>query len=142
MSARWTKEKRQEIPFQSHRNRVRACPQYSRSSRALIQKPCMICHSSGTAQQYTKSTFNEIAQCFLDTCGIDNKREIEIIVDILTNPSSIYIDRKFANKHKRMQIRNLNVELHLLPVLERLTGKLGCTKSDLRKIVLKYPLVL
>ena len=48
-----------------------------------------------------KSTrFEDVAECFAEFCGITKQKEMEIVVDVLTNPASGFIDRKLANKYR------------------------------------------
>ena len=69
--------------------------------RKYQQKP----HLAVVARKSTK--FEDVSQCFEEECGITKQKEVEVVVDILTNPASGYIDRKLASKYRSFQLKEL-----------------------------------
>ena len=101
-------------------------------TRRAIDETVLLCRST---------KFEDVAECFKTECGITKQKEVEIVVDILTNPASGYIDRKLANKYRSFQLRQLDSELHIKPVASFLR-ELGANKEQIRRMILTYPAVV
>mmetsp|Transcript_12469 Transcript_12469/g.23452 ORF Transcript_12469/g.23452 Transcript_12469/m.23452 type:complete len:209 (-) Transcript_12469:69-695(-) len=85
--------------------------------------------------------FQDLAECFSEECGITKPKEVEIVVDILTNPASGYIDRKMANKYRRFQLKELDTDVHIKPVANWLRS-LGADRKQIRRIIVSYPPII
>ena len=94
---------------------------------------------TGWGSRPCRSTrFEDLASTFADECGIVNNREVEIIVDVLTNPASGFVDRKLAKNLASIQVRELDTEEHIRPVAAYLR-ELGATREQIRRMMVVHP---
>ena len=132
------------VAFPDARRRRRAAGDAARASPRSLGRlvGCAASASRRAERRAGKRDVSELTEYLSEEIfGDGGKKEVEIVVDILTNPNSGYVDRKLANKFRSFQLPDLSVDEHIAPVVAFLAS-VGATRQQMRRIVLAYPPVL
>ncbi|UPR02473.1 hypothetical protein HOP50_10g57990 [Chloropicon primus] len=99
------------------------------------------CHGGCNSTAVASTRFEDVAETLERECGISKRREVEIVVDVLTNPASGFLDRGLANKFRSFQVKEVDTDIHIKPVASFLK-ELGATPEQIRRMVIVHPPVV
>eukprot|EP00468_Gymnochlora_sp_CCMP2014_P009127 CAMPEP_0167763368 /NCGR_PEP_ID=MMETSP0110_2-20121227/13324_1 /TAXON_ID=629695 /ORGANISM="Gymnochlora sp., Strain CCMP2014" /LENGTH=160 /DNA_ID=CAMNT_0007650425 /DNA_START=159 /DNA_END=641 /DNA_ORIENTATION=+ len=87
------------------------------------------------------SSFEELDQ-FLSSVGLQNRAERARLIDLNTNPRSLFAGMKNKKGSKaRINARPLSIERDIRPVIDYLIGE-GLTKDDLPRLITSQPALI